>query len=183
MTTKEGTEHDDWQVHMELVRGDYTDDFELIGPFGGGEGIQPTFLVHTDDYQTIQTICRQHGGDHPKTAWSYDMGRTWTDLTDLNIRTNVGLDAVTVTNLNDQHNRWHVLVHNPSGRSPVSVAISQDGENWNMAIPELDEGGAMDYPSIIQTADKMLHVTYSWGGHEKVKHVVINPYVLLSESP
>ena len=177
------TEHDGWQVHMELARGDYTNDFELIGPFGGGEGIQPTFLVHTDDYQTIQTICRQHGGSHPKTAWSYDMGRTWTDLTDLDINTNVGLDAVTVNNLNDQRNRWHVLVHNPSGRSPLSVAISQDGVNWNVEVPELDEGGAMDYPSIIQTADKMLHVVYSWQGHEKVKHVVINPYVLLSESP
>ncbi len=177
------TEHDGWQVHMELARGDYTNDFELIGPLGGGEGIQPTFLVHTDDYQTIQTICRQHGGSHPKTAWSYDMGRTWTDLTDLDINTNVGLDAVTVNNLNDQRNRWHVLVHNPSGRSPLSVAISQDGVNWNVEIPVLDEGGAMDYPSIIQTADKMLHVVYSYGGHDKVKHVVINPYVLLSESP
>jgi len=179
------TEHDGWQVHMEFARGDYTNDFELIGPLGGGEGIQPTFLVHTDDYQTIQAICRQHSGEHPKTTWSYDMGRTWTDLTDLDINTNVGLDAVTITNPNNEQNRWHVLAHNPSGRSPLSIAVSQDGVNWNLAIPELDKenGESMDYPSIIQTADKMLHVVYSWRGHAKIKHVVINPYLLLSDSP
>ena len=27
----------------------------------------------------------------------------------------------------------------------------------------------------------MLHLTYSWHGHERIKHVIINPWVLLSE--
>jgi len=39
----------------------------------------------------------------------------------------------------------------------------------------------MDYPAIIQTSDKMLHLTYSWSDKQKVKHVILNPYVLLSE--
>jgi hypothetical protein len=44
-----------------------------------------------------------------------------------------------------------------------------------------DAGGDMDYPAIIQTSDKMLHLTYSWADKTKIKHVVLNPYILLSE--
>ena len=75
---------------------------------------------------------------------------------------------------------------NPSGRYPLRVAVSQNGVNWNVAIDNLDpdpSGDSMDYPAIIQTSDKMLHLTYSWSGKKKIKHVVLNPYILLSEPP
>lgn len=53
-----------------------------------------------------------------------------------------------------------------------------------MAISSVDDaGGDMDYPAIIQTADKMLHLTYSWSDKSKIKHVVLDPYVLLDEQP
>jgi len=177
------TEHDGWQVHMEIARGDYTNDFELIGPLGPIGAIQPTFLVHSDDYMTIQALCRAGGSGSPTpTTWSYDMGQSWTSLSTIGFETSKGLDAVTINNLNSLQNRWHILAYNPSGRYPLRIATSQDGVDWDVAIDNLDDaGGSMDYPAIVQTSDKMLHVTYSWGSHQKIKHVVINPYILLSE--
>jgi alpha-L-rhamnosidase len=178
------TEHDGWQVHMEIAGGDYTNDFELIGPLGPLEGIQPAFLVHDDSCQTIQALCRAPGSGSPTpTTWSYDGGQTWTSLSTISHETSKGLDAVTINNLNDLKKRWHLLAYNPSGRYPLSLAVSQDGLDWDVAISELDRDGSasMDYPSIIQTSDKMLHIVYSWRGHDKIKHVVLNPYILLDE--
>ena len=177
------TEHDGWQVHMEIARGDYTNDFELIGPLGPIEGIQPTFLVHDDSYMTIQALCRAPGsGRATPTTWSYDGGKTWTSLSTISLETSKGLHAVTINNLNRMKNRGHILAYNPSGRYPLRIAASQDGQNWNVAIGSVDPGdGAMDYPTIMQSSDKMLHLLFSWGNHSRIKHVVINPYVLLNE--
>jgi len=41
----------------------------------------------------------------------------------------------------------------------------------------------MDYPSIIQTSDRMVHLVYSWKHRSKIKHVVLDPYVLTGELP
>jgi len=179
------TEHEGWQVHMEIARGDYTNDFELIGPLGPIEGIQPTFLVHDDGYQTIQALCRAPGSGRPTpTTWSYDGGQTWTSLSTISLETSKGLHAVTINNLNQMKNRWHILAYNPSGRYPLRIAISQDGVNWDVAIDNVAPGdGSMDYPTIMQTSDKMLHLVFSWSNHSKIRHIVLNPYVLLGESP
>jgi hypothetical protein len=100
------TEHDGWQVHMEIAGGDYTNDFELIGPLGPLEAIQPTLLVHDDDYMTIQALCRAPGSGSPTpVTWSYDGGQSWTSLSTISHNTSKGLDAVTINNLNSLRNR------------------------------------------------------------------------------
>ncbi|MHC4865965.1 MAG: exo-alpha-sialidase [Planctomycetota bacterium] len=177
------TEDSGWRVHMEIADGDYTDDFTLIGPISGADAIQPTFLVHDDDYMTIQALCRASGSGSPTpVTWSYDGGQTWSDLTTISHNTSKGLHTVTINNLNSLRNRYHVMAYNPSGRYPMRVATSTDGVNWNVAISSVDDsGGDMDYPTIMQSSDKMLHLTYSWGGHSKIGHVVIDPYILFNE--
>jgi len=177
------TEHDGWWVHMEIAQPDYTSDYELIGPIGGHEAIQPTFLVHDDECTTIQALCRAPGSGSPTpVTWSYDAGQSWTSLSTIGLETSKGLDAVTINNLNSLQNRWHILAYNPSGRYPLRIATSQDGINWDVAVSSLDDGdGSMDYPAIIQTSDRMLHLTYSWQNKVKIKHVVLNPYILLGE--
>jgi len=175
------TEHDGWQVHMEIAGGDYTSDYQLKR-VSGNDAIQPTFLVHDDNYQTIQALCRARGSGEPtKVTWSYDGGSSWTSLSTISLETSKGIDAVTINNLNKERNRWHILAYNPSGRQPLRIATSSDGVNWNVAISDLDSGSDMDYPAIIQTSDKMLHLLYSYADHSKIKHVVIDPYVLLGE--
>jgi len=57
----------------------------------------------------------------------------------------------------------------------LNVAVSEDGRKWQAALvlentPECE----FSYPAVIQTADGLVHVTYTWK-RERVKHVVIEP--------
>ena len=59
-------------------------------------------------------------------------------------------------------------------RSPLNVAVSNDGKNWQAALVLEREPGEFSYPAVIQTADGKVHVTYTWK-RKKVRHVVIDP--------
>jgi predicted neuraminidase len=82
-----------------------------------------------------------------------------------------GTDAVT---LKDGR---HLLVYNPTtkGRSPLNVALSNDGKNWeNVIVLEDAPGKEFSYPAVIQTQDGRVHITYTWL-RQRVKHVVLDP--------
>ena len=70
----------------------------------------------------------------------------------------------------------HVVVYNhtASGRSPLNVAVSREGSTWDAALVLEHESGEYSYPAVIQTADGLVHVTYTWR-RQRVKHVVIDP--------
>jgi alpha-L-rhamnosidase len=92
---------------------------------------------------------------------------------------NSGIDAIT---LKDGR---HLLVYNNvkppesvkegwGGRSPLNVAISKDGKNWEpLAILENEPKMEFSYPYVIQTADGLIHITYTWK-RKKIKHVVMD---------
>ena len=93
---------------------------------------------------------------------------------------NSGTDAVTL-----QDGR-QLLVYNhvkpaadlPGGkgpRTPLNVAFSKDGINWQAALILEDSPiSQYSYPSVIQSSDGMVHVVYTWK-RERVKHVLIDP--------
>ena len=93
---------------------------------------------------------------------------------------NSGTDAVT---LKDGR---QLLVYNhvkpapelPNGkgpRTPLNVAVSKDGKNWEAAlILEDSPVSQYSYPSVIQTEDGMVHIVYTWR-RERIKHVIIDP--------
>ncbi|WP_420236408.1 sialidase family protein [Telmatobacter bradus] len=92
-------------------------------------------------------------------ADSFDDGRTWTQARYIDLPIpNSGIDAV---GLKDGR---IVLVFNNSynRRSPLSLAVSKDGEHFTV-FKKLDEGPSQySYPAIIQAANGDLLVTYSW---------------------
>ena len=103
-------------------------------------------------------------------ADSSDEGRTWTEArpTDLP-NPNAGIDAVA---LKDGR---IVLVYNHSerGRSPLNVAVSNDGgDTWNPFLRLESEPGEYSYPTVIQTSDGNIHTTYTWR-RKRIKHVRI----------
>ena len=60
-------------------------------------------------------------------------------------------------------------------RGPLNVAVSDDGKNWNAALVLENEPTAnISYPAVIQTADGLVHITYTWK-RSRIKHVVIDP--------
>ena len=74
-----------------------------------------------------------------------------------------------------------VYNHNPNykGRSPLNVAVSTDGLNWQAALVLEDEPkNQYSYPAVIQSRDGQVHITYTWR-RERIKHVVVDPAKLV----
>lgn len=126
--------------------------------------IQPSILKLKDG--RLQVTMRTHNA-HIATSFSSDNGDTWTPVTLLDIENNQsGTDAVTL-----QDGR-HVLIYNnfetlpmtPKGvRTPCSIALSDDGTNWQHVLTLEDSPiDQYSYPAIIQGKDGTLHCVYTW---------------------
>ena len=137
--------------------------------------IQPSILMHKDG--RLQVLCRTRNA-RIATAWSNDNGDTWSKVTLLDVpNNNSGTDAVTL-----QDGR-HVLIYNnfstlpgtPKGpRTPLCVAISEDGINWQPVLTlENSPISQYSYPSIIQGKDGRLHAVYTWR-RQRVKYAEID---------
>ncbi len=170
------TEHAGWQVHMERST-DNGRSWRATAPLNDGRSIgaiQPTILVHANG--RLQAIGRTRN-DRIFTTKSSDEGQQWTALSLLDLpNPNSGIDAVTLAD-----GRF-LLVYNhtlKSGmdRGTLNVAVSSDGRNWQAALVLENEGGdhpGFSYPAVIQTADGLVHVTYTWK-RTRIRHVVIDP--------
>lgn len=169
------SEHDGWRVHFERST-DLGKTWVATAPVNDGKqigAIQPSILVHKDG--TLQAIGRTQQ-KHVFTVSSVDQGQTWGPLTLTTLpNPNAGTDAVTL------EDGRHVIVYNhtPKGRSPLNVAISTDGREWQAAIVLEREPGEYSYPAVIQTRDGLVHVTYTWK-RQKIRHVVIDPRRLVT---
>jgi alpha-L-rhamnosidase len=164
------TEKTGWKVHFEYTTDNGKSwtkgpDLNDANPI---TGIQPAILNHRNGI--LQALTRSQNGTINET-WSYNNGKTWTPLqqTDV-INNNSSIDAITL-----QDGR-HLMVYNnckaPS-RSPLNVAISKEGKNWQPLLElENENGSEFSYPYVIQTADQKIHITYTWK-RKKMKHVVL----------
>ena len=170
------TEFDGWRVHFELTKGN-AKVWRRSEPINDGKeigAIQPSILNHGDG--VLQALGRSRQ-KRIWQAWSKDYGKTWGEMTLTDLpNPNAGTDAVTLDNGS------HVLVYNHTerGRSPLSVATSSDGKQWQAAIVLEDEPGEYSYPAVIQSSDGMVHITYTWR-RERVRHVVLDPKKLDSK--
>jgi predicted neuraminidase len=120
----------------------------------------------------IQPSVVSLGGDHLRlyarstamtgrvcVADSFDCGNSWTQARPIDVpNPNSGLDAVAL-----QDGRV-VLVYNhtDSGRTPLNLAVSSDGERFAMFCTLESDPGEYSYPAIIQGRDGDLHITYTW---------------------
>jgi predicted neuraminidase len=143
----------------------------LIPQQSGIKAIQPSILIHSQTM--LQALGRTQASGMYET-WSRDAGKTWSEVTLTNLpNPNSGTDAVTL-----QDGR-HLLVYNHSGtekvRVPLNVATSRDGKTWEAAaVLEHEPPGQYSYPAVIQSADGLVHVTYTWK-RLKIKYVVLDP--------
>ena len=49
-----------------------------------------------------------------------------------------------------------------------------DGRRWDAALVLENQPGEFSYPAVIQAADGLVYVTYTWN-RKRIKHTVINP--------
>jgi predicted neuraminidase len=164
------TEHDGWRVHFERST-DGGRSWQFIGPVNDGKqigAIQPSILVHAGG--RLQAVGRTRQGRIFE-IWSADGGKTWGEMTLTALpNPNSGIDALTL------RDGRHLLVYNHTskGRSPLNVALSRDGKQWQPALVLESEPGEFSYPAVIQTSDGLVHITYTWK-RQRIKHVVVDP--------
>jgi predicted neuraminidase len=103
---------------------------------------------------------------------SGDGGRSWSPAVPTNLpNPNAGIDVV---RLNDGR---LILVYNhmTEGRNALHLAVSDDdGITWGQPRLLEDGPGEYSYPAVIQSADGLVHVTYTWR-RTRIRHVVIDP--------
>lgn len=178
-TEVEGADGEDkWMVHFEISK-DQGKTWKVVGPINDGiefDAIQPSILSYADG--RLQILCRTRENVIAQ-SWSDDQGETWSQLTATDLpNPNSGTDAVTL-----QDGR-QLLVYNhttkegpqPNNRNMLNIALSEDGETWEpvMTLENEPHEAGYAYPAVIQAADGMVHITYTYW-RESVKHVVIDP--------
>lgn len=167
------TEQAGWRVHMErttdLAGWQKTEPLNDAKEFGA---IQPAILVYPSG--RIQILCRSRQGKITE-CWSEDGGKTWTPMRATALpNSSTGIDAVMLKD----GRALLVYNHTPRGRSPLNVAISEDGKTWKAASVLEDQAGEYSYPAVIQSSDGLVHITYTWK-RERIRHVVIDPRKLI----
>ncbi len=176
------TEHGgNWKIHFEILDL-ATNEWKYVGPVEAKKMrlsqdllkdvaedkpigcIQPSIIKLKDG--RLQVLCRSRN-QKIATSFSSDGGDTWSEVTLLDVPNNQsGTDAVT---LKDGR---HVLIYNDfetlpgenkGVRTPLSIAISDDGTNWRHVLTLEDSPVSQySYPAIIQGRDGCLHCVYTW---------------------
>jgi predicted neuraminidase len=100
-------------------------------------------------------------------ADSSDGGVTWTQARPIDLpNPNAGVDAVTLAD-------GRVILiynHTSKGRTPLNLAVSKDGENFNMFHPLEVQPGEYSYPALIQGKNGDLQITYTWN-RKRIRYV------------
>lgn len=182
-TSNEDPKTDTWRVYFERSTDNgrtwtatpFVNDGKTIG------AIQPSILFHPDG--RLQAIGRSRQNRIFDVS-SSDGGKTWGSMTLGALpNPNSGTDALT---LKDGR---HLIVYNHvpglpgqwgGKRSPLNVAVSRDGRTWDAALVLEDEPNMeFSYPAVIQSADGLVQITYTWK-RQRVKHAVVDPGKLVT---
>jgi predicted neuraminidase len=171
------TEQHGWVVHMEATR-DLGRSWEKTGPLNVREefaAIQPTILKWGDRrvqllHRTQQSVVTEN--------WMEDDWQSWSPMRATSIpNPNSGIDGLVLrdgrgllvyNHIGKAPNRWG------GRRSPLNVAVSSDGMEWEAALVLEHDNGEYSYPAVIQAHDGLVHITYTWK-RQRIRHVVIDP--------
>lgn len=164
------TEDHGWRVHFERTP-DLGRTWEATPAVNDGKefaAIQPSILFHADG--RLQAVGRTKQRRIFE-IWSEDGGKTWGKMTPTALpNPNSGIDALTLRD----GRQLVVYNHTTRGRSPLNLAESSDGRDWQAALVLENTPGEYSYPAVIQTEDGLVHITYTWK-RVSVKHVVVDP--------
>lgn len=164
------TENEGWRVHIERS-SDLGSTWERTGPLNDGikfSAIQPSILRYPDG--RLQILCRSRQGRITE-SWSQDNGKTWSELVACILpNEGSGNDAVTLAD----GRQLLVYNHSSTDRTPLNVALSPDGKNWQAAMILENRPGEFSYPAVIQGKDDRVHITYTWN-RKRIRYAVLDP--------
>jgi predicted neuraminidase/predicted glycoside hydrolase/deacetylase ChbG (UPF0249 family) len=155
-------------------------------PIVGRGPIQPALAVRKDG--TIVAYMRD-SGDAPTRvhiSTSSDNGESWTvsQKTDIPNEASVELEVL-------KDGKWVYFGNDiTDGRYRLALYISDDeGRSWkwkDLIEYQADKKGSFSYPCLIQTADGLIHITYSYAlgeGRKTIKHVAVDPAAVCAMKP
>ncbi len=169
---------DGFNASLMAISDDAGETWRASGPIVGLGPIQPSVVRRRDG--RLVAYCRD-SGDVPNrvlVSESDDDGETWSPATDSTIP-NPG-SSLEVLALKDGRWLW-VGNDTEQGRHRLSVMVSGDeGKNWSaprVLEPREDGGRGFDYPSVMQSRDGRIHVTYSAStdGGRCIRHAAFDP--------
>ena len=181
---------DTYSVGLVAISDDDGATWRASDPIVSLGGVQPSLVRKKDG--TIAAYMRDNGPPPQRAivAESRDGGVSWSQGVDSDIP-NPG-SSLEVVALRD--GSWLMVLNDTeNGRARLSAWVSTDeGRTWprRRAIEDTP-GGSFSYPSVIQTADGLVHVSYSYvepapaaGGRrrEAIRHVMLDP-AWVSEAP
>lgn len=152
-----------------------TDDgqtWQRIGPIAAPHSLAISQPGTGEPFGIIQPSLVDLGGKHIRLyarstlsiaricqADSYDNGITWSEVRVTRLpNPNSGIDTVRL-----RDGRLVMIYnHTTQGRTPLNLAVSRDGDQWN-DFYDLETGpGEYSYPALIQARDGDLLMTYTW---------------------
>ena len=165
---------DTYSVGLVAISEDEGDTWRASDPIVSFGGVQPSLVQRRDG--TIVAWMRDNGPPPQRviTASSSDGGATWTRGVDSDVP-NPG-SSVEVIALRD--GRWLMVLNDTeSGRSRLSAWMSGDeGRTWPWRrVIEERGGGSYSYPSVIQAADGLIHVSYSHVDPPPLREAPVQP--------
>jgi predicted neuraminidase len=128
--------------------------------------IQPSVVQIGDKHLRFYARSTQNIG-RVMTSESTDGGLTWSEPKPLDVpNPNSGIDAVVL-----RDGRVVLIYNNTStGRTPLNLAVSTDGERFRMFYTLEDQPGEYSYPAMIQAKSGDLEITYTWQ-RKSIRHV------------
>jgi predicted neuraminidase len=147
-------------------------------PLVGRGPIQPALAQRKDG--TIIAYARDSGSEPTRVhvSESRDNGQSWTASRKTDIPNTASVELLVLKN-----GKWAFLGNDiDNGRHILSLYLSDDEGRtwkWKTRIEDHPAGqGGYSYPSLIQSPDGLLHMTYSHHAdnqHKSIKHVVVDP--------
>lgn len=168
---------DGYNLSMTAISEDHGTTWRPGLPIVGRGPIQPALGIKKNG--NLVALMRDSGDPPTRVHYSEsaDHGESWTATQKTDIPNTASVEFLV---LND--GKWALLGNDiDDGRYELSLRISADeGKTWKRGWIENDSSkkGGYSYPSLIQTADGLLHMTYSYHpekGKKSIKYVVVDP--------
>jgi len=160
----------------------WTETNRIKSPMGN---LQAQVVQISDNY--LITYIRR-GGDFLPTGHGYmlraesrDGGYTWSDAVETEVpNPNSAVDFIKLKN-------GHLLLvynHNMNDRTPLTVAVSTDGDKSYPFRRNIAGGdNTFAYPYAIQTADGKIHIVYTTNNRTTIMHAVFDEFAIIGTPP
>jgi len=167
---------DGFNMSLMAISDDEGDTWRPSRPVVGRGPIQPALALKKDGQ--VVAYMRDSGDAPPRVqrSVSADRGQTWSAAVKTAMPNTASVEVEVLAD-----GRW-IFVGNDleDGRSKLSLYVSEDeGETWTWQLAvEEQPPGRFSYPSLLQSPDGLLHLSYSYHlaeNQKSIKYVVLDP--------